>query len=147
MSTTIGDFNNDGWFDIYVTNTPSGNVLLKNTQNGTFTDIADGSGTAFTSVGWGAAFLDAENDMNLDLYVSGELNIQGLSQLLAAFYEQVSNETFLMSSDNGFLNDAYKSYSNAIGDTDNDGYPEIVVNNSNNESLSLWKNNSNTTNN
>ncbi|QMU64902.1 MAG: hypothetical protein GKR88_11770 [Flavobacteriaceae bacterium] len=57
MTTTIGDFNNDGWFDIYVTNTPEGNQLLKNNGDGTFTNIARPSGTDFNSVGWGAVFL------------------------------------------------------------------------------------------
>ena len=36
MSTTIGDYNNDGWLDIYVTNTLAGNVFLKNNGDGTF---------------------------------------------------------------------------------------------------------------
>ena len=34
MSTTIGDYNNDGWLDIYVSNTLAGNVFLKNTLLG-----------------------------------------------------------------------------------------------------------------
>ena len=86
MSTTIGDYNNDGWLDIYVTNTLAGNVFLKNNGDGTFSNIAENNGTLFESAAWGAVFLDAENDTDLDLYVSGALD--GTTSFLpSAFYE------------------------------------------------------------
>ena len=40
MSTTVGDYNRDGWFDVYVSNTFDGNAFLRNNGDGTFTDIA-----------------------------------------------------------------------------------------------------------
>ncbi|WP_370104480.1 FG-GAP repeat domain-containing protein, partial [Winogradskyella sp.] len=46
---TIGDFNNDGWFDIYITNGVEGNAFLKNNADGTFTDVAEATGTVFNS--------------------------------------------------------------------------------------------------
>ena len=146
MTTTIGDYNNDGWFDIYVTNSPPGNALLKNNGDGTFTDVADITGTGFYSLGWGAVFLDAENDMDLDLYVSGSLDgtIPGL--ISAAFYEQTAPETFVIPSA-GFDDDTGASYSNAIGDINNDGLPEIVVTNDLDEDLFLWNNLTTTSNN
>lgn len=146
MSTTIGDYNSDGWFDIYVTNGPLGNVFFKNNGDGTFSDIASISGTQFNSVGWGAVFLDAENDSDLDLYVSGSLDGSG-SYISAAFYEQVDVDTFSMPSSAGFVGDTGTSYSNAIGDIDNNGFPDIVVNNSEDEQAFLWKNNTISTNN
>lgn len=148
MSTTIDDYNNDGWLDIYVTNddqvipnTTTGNALLKNNGDGTFTNVAVSSGTTFNSVGWGAVFLDADNDLDHDLYVSGS-NTDPNGPLTAAFYENSGNGVFSIPNDAGFENDTGMSFSNAIGDVDNDGYPEIVVLNNGGGDIFLWKNSS-----
>jgi len=98
MTTTLGDYNNDGWFDIYITNTQSsqagnGNVLLKNNGDGTFTNVAEETGTTFNSLAWGAVFLDADNDTLLDLYVSGGFDGSIGSFLSAAFYHQQNDGT------------------------------------------------------
>ena len=146
MTTTIGDFNNDGWFDIYISNTPSGNVLFLNNQDETFTNVAETTGTEFNSFGWGAVFLDAENDMDLDLYVSGSFDGSNQNLISAAFYNNDSG-VFTQSSTNGFDGDTNESYSNAIGDINNDGFPEILVNNGGDENISLWENDANQTNN
>jgi hypothetical protein len=147
MTTTIGDFNNDGWFDIYITNTNQGNAFLKNNGDGTFTDIASTSGTTFDSFAWGAVFLDADNDKDLDLYVSGAFDFEIPCCLPSAFYENIGEETFMMSASNGFSGDLRESYSNAIGDVDNDGLPDIVVTNNKHEDMFLWRNLSVTSNN
>jgi len=146
MSTTLGDFNNDGWFDIYITNTPfsqvssiQGNVLLKNNGDGTFTNVATETGTSFDSVGWGSVFLDADNDGLLDIYVSSSENGNG-SLISSAFYHQQDDETFMIPQDIGFNTDLRESYSNAIGDINNDGKPEIVVGNDTDNNF-LWQNN------
>ena len=129
MTTTIGDYNNDGWFDIYITNTPEGNELLRNNGDGTFTNVAEATATTFNSVGWGAVFLDADSDGLLDLYVSSDFDGSVCSFLSAAFYHQQNNETFSIPQNIGFQDDTRKSYTNAIGDIDNDGKPDIVVGN------------------
>ena len=139
MSTTIGDYNNDGWFDIYVTNSPGGNHHLKNNGDGTFTNVADIAGTAFQSVGWGAVFLDADNDSDLDIYVSSS-EVGAISgRLPSAFYENQGDDTYLIPTSIGFANDTRISYCNAIGDFDNDGFPDIIVMNDT-ENNFLWKN-------
>tara|TARA_B110000091_G_scaffold213848_1_gene264707 strand:+ start:676 stop:1557 length:882 start_codon:yes stop_codon:yes gene_type:complete len=120
--------------------------LLKNNGDGTFTDTARDTGTEFNSVGWGSVFLDADNDSHLDLYVSGTFDGTNSSLLPSAFYHNQGDETFQIPNDVGFENDTRKSYSNAIGDIDNDGKPDIVVTNDTDTNF-LFNNNSTDTNN
>ena len=73
MGVSSGDFNNDGYPDLYICNYGP-NVLLKNNGNGTFTDItkkANVGGGKECSIG--AAWLDYDNDSYLDLYVGNFL--------------------------------------------------------------------------
>jgi hypothetical protein len=146
MSVTVEDYNSDGWLDIYVTNTSEGNVFLKNNGDETFTNVAITNGTTFNSIAWGAVFLDADNDMDLDIYVSGLLDGSNSNYLSAAFYENDGIGQFSIPS-TGFTNDYRESYSNAIGDVDNDGLPDIIVSNTDNENIFVWKNEIVTTNN
>ncbi|MFT4804652.1 MAG: hypothetical protein ACJAZK_002842 [Psychroserpens sp.] len=146
MTTTIGDYNNDGWFDIYVTNTSNGNVLFKNQTNGTFLNTTAESGTSFNSIGWGAVFLDADNDKDVDLYVSGYFDGSTEGLLSAAFYENIGNETFSIPSNAGFSGDDRESYSNATADLNHDGLVDIVVNNGDNMDVFVWNNQSVTAN-
>ncbi len=146
MSTTIDDYNTDGWLDIYTTNSFDGNVFFINNGDGTFTDIASSNGTLFESVAWGAVFLDAENDSDLDLYVSGMLDGSG-GTLPSAFYENDGLGNYSIPLNAGFIQDTAISFSNAIGDIDNNGYPDITVLNYAPNDIFLWKNITATTNN
>jgi hypothetical protein len=70
----VGDYDNDGWPDIYVTNNGN-NRLYRNNHNGTFTDVAE---KALVTVGtWstGATFGDYDGDGRLDLFVDGYAKI------------------------------------------------------------------------
>ena len=146
MSVTVEDVNYDGWLDIYITNDPSNNILFVNNGDGTFTDMAQSYQVTFNSSSWGAVFLDADNDKDLDLYVSGEGNGTVSPFLSSAFYENINSSLFQLNND-AVPGDFAYNYGNAIGDVDNDGYPEIVVNNIDHENIFLWKNTTNTSNN
>ncbi len=73
MGVTVGDMDNDGFPDIYVSN-HGPNVLYKNNGNGTFTDISIKAGVAGDESSVGAVWLDYDNDGFLDLYVGNYLS-------------------------------------------------------------------------
>jgi hypothetical protein len=67
----VGDYDNDGWEDLYVTYYGK-NVLYHNNGNGTFTDVSSKAGVAGTGKAWGTgcAFVDYDRDGRLDLMVA-----------------------------------------------------------------------------
>ncbi|HEY6304509.1 MAG TPA: FG-GAP-like repeat-containing protein [Terriglobales bacterium] len=71
----IGDFDNDGWEDVYITGF-HGSALYHNNHDGTFTDVTVKAGVA-NADRWGtsAAFGDYDNDGNLDLYVANYVDV------------------------------------------------------------------------
>lgn len=69
MGVCVGDYNNDGWDDIFVT-CLGPDHLLKNNGDGTFTDVTKSAGVSDPRWSTGAAFLDYDNDGRLDLFVS-----------------------------------------------------------------------------
>ncbi len=78
---TVGDYNNDGWPDIYVTNIGA-DRLYRNNHDGTFTDVAVQAGVALSSGSsgmavdhTGATFGDYDGDGNLDLFVAGYIDV------------------------------------------------------------------------
>ena len=68
MGVTAGDFDNDGWPDLYVTHF-GGNRLYRNRGDGTFQDITAEAGVAVNAWSTSAAFFDMDNDGDLDLFV------------------------------------------------------------------------------
>jgi enediyne biosynthesis protein E4 len=71
----IGDYDNDGWEDVYITGF-HGSALYHNNHDGTFTDVTGKAGVA-NADRWGtsAAFGDYDNDGNLDLYIANYVDV------------------------------------------------------------------------
>jgi len=69
MGVAVGDYDNDGYPDLYVTSYGR-NILYHNNGNGTFTDVTAKAGVA--AGGWSASagFVDYDNDGHLDLFVT-----------------------------------------------------------------------------
>lgn len=69
MGGAVGDYNNDGWPDLYIT-CLGHNILYRNNGDGTFTDVTKEAGVGAGGWSTGAAFGDYDNDGFLDLMVS-----------------------------------------------------------------------------
>ncbi len=73
MGMTVGDIDNDGYPDIYITNYGP-NILYKNNGDGTFSDISEKAGVAGVECSVGAVWFDYDNDGWLDLYVGNYID-------------------------------------------------------------------------
>ncbi|MFN0031602.1 MAG: CRTAC1 family protein, partial [Flavobacteriales bacterium] len=139
MTCTVGDFDNNGYMDVYLTDTAqNGNSLLVNQGDGTFVDMAEEKGVFVDLFTWGASFLDADCDMDLDLHI----NRTSGSPYSGLMYENLNQgEVFqLVSATWGFGSETGKGNGNAVGDYDNDGYPDLAKNNTLNTPGALWRN-------
>jgi len=76
VGVAVGDYNNDGWPDLYVTNFGK-NRLYRNNHDGTFTDVAEKAGVALGTWSTGATFGDYDGDGRLDLFVPGYVHFDG----------------------------------------------------------------------
>ena len=73
MGVAVGDYDNDGFPDIYVTNFGK-NILYHNNGDGTFTDVTAKAGVAAGGWSTSAGFFDYDNDGKLDLFVTRYLD-------------------------------------------------------------------------
>jgi hypothetical protein len=161
MGVAIGDFDNDGYPDIFVTHFGAPNVLLRNNGNGTFTDVTAKAGVAGDGA-WGmsATFFDFDRDGNLDLYVTNyvDFTMKGHKACFApdssrdycspAAYKPVPGKLYRNRGDGTFEDVSKKSgitaaYGSALGvvaaDLNDDGWPDIYVANDGNANQ-LWIN-------
>lgn len=129
MGVSLGDFDNNGLFDIYLTNIADDlefewSPLFMQTRVGTFLDISVQSGTGITNWAWGCEFLDFDLDGDLDLYVVNGFSGDSYNNRM---YRNEGSGVF---SDFSFESGA-ASYEEARGlavvDFNNDGCLDILV--------------------
>ncbi len=160
VGVTVGDFDNDGHEDIYVTNYNSA-ILYHNNGNGTFTDVTAKAGVDNPYFGTGAAFLDYDRDGRLDLFVGNYLQFESSYKYYYSAenypgpvsYAPQVNRLFHNNGDGTFTDVSHASGIAAqpgramgitVGDFDNDGWPDIYVANDTMASY-LYHNNHNGT--
>jgi enediyne biosynthesis protein E4 len=162
MGVAVGDYNNDGFEDLYVLGV-HGNILYRNNGDGTFTDVTQAAGvggeTAKGHKLWSvaAAWVDYDNDGRLDLVVSNYCDWSpgedpvcgGLTPADRAYchpdkyraepvllYHNNGDGTFTeMSEKAGIGNLLGKGMGIAIADYDGDGRPDIFIANDNDRNL------------
>ena len=157
MGVAVGDFDNDGWPDLYVVNVTK-NQLFRNNRDGTFTDVTSlarvGGGVLDGKKMWSvsAAWLDYNNDGLLDLFVSNyckwEVNkdpVCGPNAAARAYchpkYYQPLPDTLYRNNGDGTFTDVSaetgigkhlgKGMGAVIADYDGDGFMDVFVANDN----------------
>lgn len=141
MSVTIGDFDNDSWFDVYITNIPIyGNYLKKNTEGANFDEVAGYYSLQIFEWSWGSSWLDYNLDGWLDLFVVSQpypsLSTQGREYL---FKNIESN--FEINSNSGITQLNGCTYSCAAADFNNDGRPDLITHGTYPEGTRVYLNN------
>jgi hypothetical protein len=141
MGVDVGDYNNDGYFDIFVTNfSHDSNTLYQNNGNGIFSDVTFAAGLGEPSLpylGWGTGFVDFDNDGLLDIFVAnGHVSPQIDQSTLGSkylerkqLYRNLGNGRFREVTEEigGSLLVEKSSRGTAFGDYDNDGDLDILV--------------------
>ena len=162
LGCCVGDYNNDGFTDLYVTNYGA-NVLYRNNGDGTFTDVTESAEVGGNQFSSGCAFVDVDADGYLDLYVvnyvqfNPETNpectrqgtrtyctpeaLQGAADVL---YRNNGDGTFTdVTAEAGISGMDGKGLGVVCGDTDNDGDSDIFVANDTTPNY-FFRNDSNT---
>src|SRR5262245_47530305 len=169
MGACVGDYNNDGYQDFYLT-AYGPNVLFRNNGDGTFSDVTASSGTGDTHWSTNCAFGDYDRDGRLDLYVANYMTFsentvprrgkdpkckflgidvfcgpQGLQGEPDVLFHNNGNGTFTDATKAAGIKDPdYYGFGVVFSDFDNDGWLDIYVANDGNPNL-LFRNDRNGT--
>lgn len=121
QSCDWGDYDNDGWLDLFVANRLGNNFLYHNNGNGTFTKITEGSIVSDGGESNGCAWADFDNDGWLDLVVS---NWQGQPNFV---YRNNGDGTFTRVAACSVATETAQSVGCAAGDYNGDGFVDLIV--------------------
>ena len=129
MGVVWGDYDGDGWPDLFVTNDGSYNYLFHNLRNGTFEEIGIASGTGSGEGGevygnMAADFGDFDHDGRLDLFVS-----RYGRQPASLFWNKGNNEFADIASKTGIAAKTFEpvKWGAGFADFDNDGWLDILM--------------------
>jgi hypothetical protein len=128
FTALTGDFDNDGWPDIYVTCDSTPSLLFHNNHNGTFTETAVEAGVAFNDggreqAGMGADAVDYDGDGWLDIVKTN------FSDDTATLYRNNRDGTFsdVTSAVGLGKNSQFLGWGTLFVDIDNDGWPDLFM--------------------
>ncbi len=144
MGTSFGDYDNDGYLDLVVTNYQDQiNTLYHNDGLGLFSDVSHISRTgpmSYPSVAWGTAFIDYDNDGWSDLFVTNGHLLDNVEKFDKTSTYKQPNFLFRNQRDGTFTevgevlgmdsDGSMSSRGSAFGDYDNDGDVDILISNS-----------------
>ena len=140
MGLAVGDYDNDGDFDLYMTDIGEGE-FMENQGDGTFVNRTESTGTGRgsipenwfdnMSVGWGTVFADLDNDGMLDLYtVAGQMDNDpcfNMDNQPNALFRNMGDGTFTDVSRVSGANDPGTGRGVAHGDFNSDGLLDLFV--------------------
>jgi len=120
--STWGDYDGDGWLDLYTTNylLDQPNSFYRNRGDGTFEEIAAAMGVESNRRGMQAAFFDFDGDADMDLYVANDLQGGVCPTCCNEMYLNNGEGTFTKAGDETGANACLNSMCIAIGDVNND---------------------------
>jgi hypothetical protein len=129
LGVVMGDYDDDGWLDVFVANDNTPNFLFRNDGKGGFSEVALRSGVAMASdgrarAGMGTDFGDVDGDGDLDLFVTNhELETHTLYRNLGkGLFSEVTAEAGLSTPTLPFV-----GFGTALVDHDNDGDLDIGI--------------------
>ena len=131
-----GDYDNDGFMDLFLANPSHYNNLYHNDGDGTFTRVTSDAIVGDVGNWVGCAWADYDNDGHLDLFVA---NRTGKNCL----YHNNGDGTFSKATPGAIVEDVNASNGCAWGDCDNDGFLDLFVANWDGQNNCLYHNNGN----
>lgn len=137
VASCWGDVDNDGHLDLFVSNSSGQkDFFYWNNGDGTFSKDTTLAFSSLSSNTHGCEWLDVDNDMDIDLYLTDD---QGAKKL----YIQNADGTFTNKIDEIAVTNYGASYGVASADFNNDGFIDMFVSTRNTGNNHLWKNNGN----